>query len=99
MKKITPNGTRTFCTSSPLGRMELEMISPIGSGEAAISPTRFGHVGDALRRQSQAVDGGIRKAMNGGCGDVQLVRFAQKRRWFQQQAGAVSRTIAASARR
>ena len=37
MKKITPSGTRTFCTSNPLGRIDEEMISPTGSGSMATS--------------------------------------------------------------
>ncbi len=34
MKNTTPSGTRTFWISSPLGRIDDSMISPIGSGSS-----------------------------------------------------------------
>jgi len=37
MKKITPNGTRTFCTSNPFGRTDDPITSPTGSGSRATS--------------------------------------------------------------
>ena len=48
MKKITPSGTRTFCTSSPLGRIDELITSPIGSGSCGHLVQRRGDRRDPL---------------------------------------------------
>ena len=54
--KMTPSGTRTCLTSSPLGRRLDATVSPIGSGSAATSRKRLGHLVDPPGIQHQAVD-------------------------------------------
>ncbi len=93
MKKITPNGTRTFCTSSPLGRIELEMISPIGSGSSGDLRQAIGHTGDPLRVQTQAIDCGIGQSEAGGSGDVAPVGLDQPGRTFVQQSRGAAEPV------
>ena len=66
MKKITPSGTRTFCTSRPLGRIDEEITSPIGSGRAATSSSALPMAAMPGGGELQAVDLGLAQARSRG---------------------------------
>ena len=86
MKKITPSGTRTFCTSSPLGRIEDEMISPIGSGSMATSSRAVAMACDPRGRQPQPVDGASVRPKPGAASRSCWLAADQRRRLLDAAA-------------
>ena len=75
----TPSGMRTFFTESPLGRLQLEVTRPTGSGSAATSRMRGGDGLETSRVEPEPVEEGRAGPGPAGGGQVGPVRLQDGR--------------------